>query len=607
MTLDDSDTHSGKAHSTEFLSTEALSNESFSNEAEANVLSVRVGGVSLSGKKDVNEDSFAVHQAKSNELKLKGIVACIADGASCSDDAQLASQTSVTSFIEDYYATPESWGVKESAAKVLSSLNSWLFNTGSIRARPDSLVTTFSAIIFKSSSLHALHVGDSRISRLRDGQLQQLTRDHTHLHLGSQRVLTRALGLDSHLEVDYAHHSLRKNDLLLLTTDGVHEFISKSETKNILLHAKDSLEDTARDIVNLALSNGSDDNLSCLLVEVTNLPIVELDDVHHQLTQLVIPPVMEPGMKIDNYKIIRVLHSGTRSHIYQVEHLTTLEKFALKAPSRNFSEDPLYLESFHREQWIGRRVKHEGLMKIYPRSSICPYLYHICEYIDGQTLRQWMLDNPQPSVTKIRDIVRSIVIALRALQRMSMVHRDLKPENVMLCADGTAKVIDFGTVYVNGLQETNSLLKEEIPVGSINYTSPETLQSVSPQSSSDLYALGVMTYEMLCGELPYKEPASAVMAVKTRSWHYRSLRSRRTDIPVWLDLALEKSVEPDPDKRQQAFSEFIQDISVPNKRLVNQHEAAPLLQRNPTLFWQCTSAVLFILLIVAISGGIEGY
>ena len=565
----------------------------------ANTLSVLVGGVSLGGVKNVNEDAFAVHQPEVNERVIKGVVACMADGASCSQEAQLASQTSVTNFIEDYYSTPDSWSVKESAAKILSSLNSWLFTTGNTGAHPDSLVTTFSAVILKSSTLHTLHVGDSRIYRLRDGNLHHLSRDHTRRYMGTERLLTRALGMDSHLEVDYSSQELQVDDLLILTTDGLHEFISDEELQCALVSSQNCLEDTARELTDLALAHGSDDNLSCLIIKVLTLPLEEIDEVHRQLTQLVIPPVMEPGVSIDDFKVIRVLYSGTRSYVYLVEGAGG-DKFSLKAPSFHFSEDPLYLESFLREEWVGRRMNHHSVMKIYPRPDSSPYLYHLCEYIDGQTLRQWMLDNPDPPLEKVRELIKSIVIAVRAFQRMSMVHRDIKPENLMLCPNRTVKVIDFGSVQVSGLQEVNTILKENVPQGSVNYTSPEYIQNGVAQSASDLYSLGVIAYEMLCGSLPYKEHSLAVEALNNRRWHYRSLRDKRPDIPLWIDLALEKALEPDPTKRQQAFSEFIQDLCVPNQALLKRQVSAPLLERNPTLFWKCTSALLLILLIASL-------
>src|SRR5690606_22944023 len=124
------------------------------------------------------------------------------DGASCSEQAQLASQTAALTFVQDYMSTPETWDVKTSASRVLSALNAWLHRAEPLtRARHDALVTTFSAVICKSTTLHLLHCGDSRVWRLRAGHLQLLTNDHCLALPDGRSALSRALGMDSHAKV----------------------------------------------------------------------------------------------------------------------------------------------------------------------------------------------------------------------------------------------------------------------------------------------------------------------------------------------------------------------------------------------------------------------
>jgi protein phosphatase len=566
-------------------------------ESASRALKVGFGGASIAGIKDVNEDAFSAYLLEGRETNLKGIAACIADGASCSDGAQLASQTSVTNFIEDYYSTPESWAVKESAARVLSSLNTWLFNTEHRDDNLNSSMTTFSAVVLKANVAHVFHVGDSRIYIYSDRRLRQLTRDHVHTVRGEQ-YLTRALGLDSHLEVDYSKHDIAEGDVLVLLTDGVHGYSHDDEIQEKLENRSTNLEVCAREIVDQSLDKGSTDNLSCLLVEVRAVPMHQIDEVHRQLTQLVIPPVMEPGMKMDDLEVVRVLHSGTRSHVYEVRDLKNGKAYAAKVPSLNFKDDPLYLEAFVREQWAGRRLNHPGVMKIFPGSSNSPFLYHICELVDGQTLREWMNDNPRPSLSVVRELVKGIVAALRGIQRMGMVHRDLKPENILVTAEGVTKIIDLGAVQIAGFDEIAYALEDSLPIGSVNYAAPEYIKNGVARSVSDLFSLGVIVYEMLCGDLPYRELSTAIEAAGNRRWEYRSLRLRREDIPVWLDLALEKAVNPTVENRQQVFSEFVHDLCNPNQSLVDRHESAPFLDRNPVLFWKLVSAMLFVSLIV---------
>ena len=568
-------------------------------------LEATVGGYSTAGVKPINEDAFAALMPSGTSKVLKGITACLADGVSTSANAKQASQISVTTFINDYYSTPDSWAVRTAVGRVLGSLNNWLFYQGQKAAHGysnehESYVTTFSGIICKSTTAHIFHVGDSRVYRLRDNRLEQLTTDHCRFQGGNKTYLTRALGIDSHLEVDYQQQDLQTGDIFILTTDGVHEFLSPKDAIQIIEQNPDKTwEEKSQLMIELAIERGSDDNLTCLCLEITALPEEDIDEAHRRLTELKIPPVMEVGMKIDGYEVLQVIHSGTRSHIYLVKHPNHQRRFILKAPSENFSEDPQYLEGFIREQWVGRRLNSERVMKIFPHDDKSPFLYHLCEYIEGQTLRQWMYDNPEPSLTEVRKLLEQAIHAMRVLQRAGMVHRDIKPENLLITPSGQVKVIDFGTVQVDGLEEVGSIIDDNTPVGSVNYIAPEYLLGGRGQSQSDLFSLGVMVYEMLTGEMPFNlDNAHRRLPTHLQSWQYRSLREKRQDLPVWVDKVLEKATHPNLRERYQALSEFLQDLTTPNPTLMRKHNQAPLLQRSPSQFWMFMSIFLGIVVLV---------
>lgn len=579
-------------------------------------LRVRIGGDSRAGLKARNEDAFAARRPEGGELAMKGVVACVADGASCSDNAQLASQTSVTHFIADYYSTPDTWPVRTAAARVLSALNAWLFHHGRQALRPtDGLVTTFSAIILKSTTAHLLHVGDSRIWRWRAGKLELLTRDHLHHQRQGDAFLARALGMDDRLEVDYATEDLVAGDIFLLTSDGVHGTLGETALAELIKSCPAELEALASSVVERALAAGSDDNVSCLLVAVDDVPAEALDELHHRLANLALPPALQEGMVIDGYRVERVLHNGTRSLVYAVRHVESGTACVLKAPSENFADDPRYLESFAREQWIGGRIDHPAVMRCWPRPSTSAFLYILCEKIEGQSLRQWIRDHPSPSLTEVRALVNDVAAGLRAFQRLRMSHRDLKPENIMVTLAGRAKIIDFGAVHVAGLEEIHSPLGEGCPVGSVDYIAPEYLAGHHGGPVGDIYSLGVMIYEMLTGTLPFKEPllkrhdvlpgASAKRALQPRGrvsaqarGRYRPLTVVRADLPLWLDLCLRKALEANPARRYQALSELLHDFAHPNAALLASRAQAPLIERDPIRAWQLATAVLAFVVII---------
>lgn len=578
-------------------------------------LQVKFGGYSCAGIKAENQDAFAaLVPPKENDLLSKGVIACIADGVSSADKAAEASQLAVTQFINDYYSTPQTWSTQKSAAKVITSLNQWLYSQKSsaldeehyLSSQRQQWLTTFSAMILKSATGYIFHVGDTRISLYRNKQLEALSQDHNCKQGNKSVILTRALGADSRLQVDVHQVSLQKNDIYLLTCDGVHEFLTNKKLQALLETLSSTpdnveLERLSKTIVEQALAAGSDDNVSCLLVMVTNLPNKQLAEIETELRKKAIPPALEVGQTLDSFKIKKIIHASTRSHVYLVEDTNTGETLTLKAPSENFTEDAFYLQAFFREAWLGERINHVNVMATKARDNNSKFLYLISEYIDGQTLTQWMYDNPKPSIGQVREIIKQIISALRAFKRLEIVHRDLKPDNIMIDQYGQIKLIDYGAVFVASLDEDQETLGENVPQGTINYIAPETLLTMKADYLSDLFSLGVICYEMLTGELPYKPKSRANNSYTDyQQWHYRSIKQHRNDLPIWLDLTLQQATQANPSLRSQAFSEFYVNLSKPNIGAIEEYKSLPLMQRNPVQFWQGTSLILFIFLLLSL-------
>ncbi|MBA6416745.1 bifunctional protein-serine/threonine kinase/phosphatase [Colwellia sp. 6M3] len=588
-----------------------MSNAPQRGQSTAADLQLCIGGFSSKGLKAENEDAFAAIVPDSHELRAKGAVAAIADGLSSANKAADASQLAVTQFIQEYLVTPETWSTQKSAAKVLTSLNNWLYSQGGfVEGLADEnspqWLTTFSALIAKSTTGYIFHVGDTRITKYRNQQLEVITRDHNRKQIGQQALLTRALGADNRLEVDVHKVDLQSGDLYMLSCDGIHDYITKATFQSLfdslpLSPKKSDLEALSIKIVNTALEQGSNDNVTCLLVYVQAVPNRKLAEIQRDLSAKSIPPALKVGQKLDGYLVKKVIHASIRSHLYLVIDVETDKPYVLKAPSANFADDAIYLQGFMREAWVGERIKHGNVMRVLPGRKNSQFLYHVCEYLQGQTLGEWLHDNPKPSIALVRDIMKQVISALRAFQRLDLVHRDLKPDNIMIDQYGHIKLIDYGTVFVASLDENQETIKEEVPFGSLNYIAPETLLHMKADNQSDLFSLGVICYEMLSGELPYKPMQRAEVTIKDyNSMQYRSIKQFRPELPLWLDLSLQKATEADPRLRYKAFSEFFADLSNPKTNAVEEYKSQPLLKRNPILFWQSLSALLFVGLIAAL-------
>jgi serine/threonine protein phosphatase PrpC len=557
-------------------------------------LEVSFGGYSSAGQKAINQDAYAFSIPQGDELNDKGIPAAIADGVSSCEESHIASQTSVTSFINDYLSTAPSWRVSTSASKVLTSLNRWLYQKNQQQhGIKDSMLTTFSAVVIKSTSLYGFHVGDTRVYLCSGGELEKLTTDHV-LVSGKRSHLSRALGADSHLEVDYFKRELNIGDKVLLTSDGVHESVSTREIKEIL--AQDiSLEQQAQALVNLAMYKGSQDNVTALLLQIDDLPIQSLDETHKRLTQLPIPPVLSVGNKIDGYEVFDIIFSGTRSHMYKVKDTESEEWFVLKAPSQNFADDLLYLDGFVREEWVGQCIDHPNVMKTFAPKRPKQFMYYLGEYIQGCDLREWMNDHPHPPIDEVRKLTKQIIAGLRAFERKEMVHQDLKPENIMLTHNGLVKILDFGTVLIAGGQEMNSPLDKSVPQGSVNYIAPEYLMGLTGSHQSDLFSLAVIVYEMITGRLPYPERSPKAAKLQYYSeLNYTPSKSYRADVPVWVEAALQTGLSANPDHRYRSLSEFFHDLSMPNRSLEAKLSQRPIMERNPLRCWQLIATISMV-------------
>ncbi len=561
-------------------------------------LAISLGQHSDRGRKPANQDFHGACVPADAQLASKGIAIALADGISSSEVSHIASETAVASFLSDYFCTSDAWSVKQSAQRVLVAINSWLHaqtrHSPHRYDRDRGYVCTFSALVLKSASAHLFHVGDARIYRLRDGSLEQLTEDHRVRVSADTSYLGRALGIDRHLEIDYRTLPLAVGDLFLLATDGVYEHIGARDAAQLVAEHGDDLDLAARRIVERALANGSDDNLTAQLVRIDSLPEQAVDDVQRQLGELALPPLLEPRMQFDGYRIVRELHISSRSHVHLAVDEASGAKVVLKTPSMDLRGDAAYLERFLLEEWIARRLDNPHVVKACPPPRQRRYLYTVSEFIDGQTLAQWMLDHPQPDLETVRGIVEQIARGLRAFHRLEMLHQDLRPQNLMIDATGTLKIIDFGSTRVAGLTERNAPGTQDNLLGTAAYTAPEYFLGEAGTPRSDQYSLAVIAYQLLSGRLPYgADVARARTTAAQKRLCYQPLRHAQRDIPAWIDEVLGKALHPDPERRYAELSEFVFELRQPNPTFLNRARP-PLLERNPLLFWKGLSLLLAV-------------
>lgn len=557
-------------------------------------LTISIGQHSDRGRKPLNQDFYGALIPEGAALAMKGIAIAIADGISSSPVSAEAAQTAVRSFLTDYYCTSDAWTVKTSAQRVITAANAWLHaetrRNGDIADMDRGYVCAFTALVLKARAVHIFHVGDCRVSRLHRRSLEPLTDDHRLVISSQQSYLARALGARPGVEIDYRIAALHDGDVLVLSSDGVHEHVSGELIASAIAADPDDLDAAARRIVNAALEAGSDDNLTVQIVRIDTTPNDD-DPVFDDDSALegAVPP--EPGAMLDGYRIIRQVYVSHRSHVFLAIDTHTGAHVALKTPATEMRANPAEMKRLMMEEWVARRLNSPHVLKAPPRTGPRSSLYTVTDYVDGQTLAQWMVDHPQPDIVVVRDIAGQIAKGLRAFHRAEMVHQDLRPQNVMIDSSGSVKLIDFGATRVAGVAEAGSSAWDEV-LGTVQYAAPEYFLGGSGTSRSDVFSFGVIVYQMLTGRLPYGPTVARTSSREQQArLAYTPLVGIRPDIPFWVDRAVQKAVHPNPYKRHEEVEEFVLDLARPNPALSSAGRL-PLARRNPALFWKCVSAGL---------------
>ncbi|MGJ4965170.1 protein kinase domain-containing protein [Bradyrhizobium sp. HKCCYLRH3061] len=574
-------------------------------------LRITIGAHSDKGQKPGNQDFHGALIPDEPALSLKGIAVAIADGISSSEVSHIASESAVKSFLTDYYCTPDAWSVKTSARRVITAANSWLH--AQTRAsqyaydRDKGYVCTLSAIVIKAATAHLFHVGDCRISRLAGHSLEQLTDDHRVMISSQQSYLGRALGVNPQVEIDYQAVRIERGDIFVLATDGVHEHVGKRFVANVLKENSHDLDQAARIIVAEALAQGSADNLTIQIVRIDELGVGDAAEIPVQAEQLPPAPLLDARMIFEGYRILREIHSSSRSHIYLAVDVETELPVAIKVPSIDLRGDPAYLKRFLMEEWIARRIDNPHVLKAFPSTRRRDHLYVVTEFVEGQTLAQWMIDHPKADLDTVRDIIEQIANGLQALHRKEMLHQDLRPANIVIDRTRTAKIIDFGSVRVSGVVEADPAADHDSILGTQQYTAPEYFLGEGGSEWSDQFSLGVIAYQMLTGRLPYgAQMARARTPAQFRKVRYQPASGDDQTVPLWIDGALRRAVHPVAAKRYESLSEFVFDLRHPNPAYVG-GDRTPLIERNPLLFWKATTALLAIAVVILLAARHGGW
>ena len=549
---------------------------------------ISLGHSSLTGPRPRNEDFCGAATPEGAELDAKGILAAVADGVGGHANGREAAEYTVRGLLSDYYATPDTWAVNKSLDTVIKALNRWLVAHAARSRESAGMATTLSAVVLRGRRYYLAHVGDSRIYRLRGGRLEQLSTDHVWEHPELKNVLSRAVGLDAHLSVDYADGELEAGDVFALMSDGVWGQLGDRKITDILKAEADPQAAASRLAVT-AEGGGSQDNCTALVLRVDALPAERLRDNVARLRQLPLPPRLKPGQQLDGLTVEALLHESVVTLLYRVRD--TRGKACVLKTLRPEHDDPEAAAALAHEEWLARRVSDAWFPQVIPHPQRS-HLYYLMSWHEGATLKARLDNGHRFGAGEVAELGTRILKGLAALHRLSIVHRDIKPDNLHVDAEGRLRILDLGVAAADS-QHDGQAFEEINNPGTPSYMAPE-LHAARPTPASeqtDLYAVGVTLYELLTRKYPYGE----IEPFQTPKFGDPVPPTRyRPDIPAWLESVLLKAVARDPKARFETAEEFLLALERGAHRPLVVPRRSPLLERDPQLGLKLLAALSLV-------------
>jgi serine/threonine protein phosphatase PrpC len=553
-----------------------------------------IGFASVTGPRPRNEDFVGAVLGSRPPAERRDVAAAIADGIGSAKGGREAAETAVRGFLDGLWDVPETMEVRRAGARILDALNAWINAQGRHDPNLVGMGCTFTALVLRGRLAHLLHVGDTRAYRLSGDRLLRLTIDHVRDDRGKSPVLTRALGIEPDLRLDYTSYPVALHDRFLLCTDGVHGALV-DETIADILRVRSAPEETSRSLVDAALEAGSTDNCTALVLDVVALPTTRSADVGSAILRLKLIPVPQVGDTIDGFVLNVLVSDGRYSRLFGAVDEVDGGTVVLKFPKPQVAAVATHHAAFVREAWVGTRVTSPWVahvIELPPGRQTC--LYTVMPLYVGELLETRLARRPGVGLEEGRTIAIRLAQAAAALHRAGIVHRDIKPDNVILEGGASLKLLDLGVVRLPGLED---FAPADIP-GTVAYMAPEMFAGEAGNVATDIYALGVTLFRVFTGAFPYGNPDATSGPTLQKP---KDLSTLRPDLPAWLAAALGRAIALDPAERFADMAELAGEFEAgPLHAPLPVRRPLTLYERAPVRFWQGVAALLALALAAAL-------
>ena len=426
-----------------------------------------------------------------------------------------------------------------------------------------TMATTLVATIVRNRVAHIAHVGDTRAYLIRKKKIFRLTKDHSatavSVKLGlmlereamasAERCeLTRTVGMNPYCQPELTTEFLEHGDFLMHCTDGLHAFVLDNEICELV--SRHHPYDACRHLVALAEKRGCDDNISLQLLEVRDWEEVVKSTVPNSATPVALATGdLAPGMTLDGrFEITDLVARSNMASIFKAQDRQTGEAVAVKVPLMTLESDVAGFERFQREEEIGTRLQHPGVLKVIKVEGKKSRPYLVMEFLDGETLADLLSRRkPLPEPEAVRCASR-ICDALEYLHANGVTHRDLKPQNIMLCRDGSLRLFDFGIARIENARRL-TFAGFTPTMGTPDYMAPEQVKGKRGDHRTDIYSLGAILYEMTTGSTLFQgESPYVVMNARVTGDPVAPRKVNPNLTPVIEEIILH-AIERDPEQR----------------------------------------------------------
>lgn len=282
----------------------------------------------------------------------------------------------------------------------------------------------------------------------------------------------------------------------------------------------------------------------------------------------------------DRYELKELIGQGGMADVYLAYDDILKREVAVKILRSSLTGDPIYITRFHREARAAAALCHRNIVEIYDVGEEDDLYYIVMEYVRGQTLKELINKRGALHYVEAVDIMKQVVSATALAHSMGIVHRDLKPQNILVTDSGIVKIADFG---IASIQSLSQVTQTDTIMGSLHYLAPEIARGEKATPQSDIYALGVVFYELLRGDVPFNGESPVNIALKHMRDEIPSVRAYNPAIPQSVENIIIKATAKNTNNRYQCADDMLDDLDTCLERLDEEKLTFDQVNTDPTI------------------------